>query len=91
MSDQGFWATQSLVTEPGPAAAAIDRLPPDLGALRAASQQLVFHYWADGDYAANGIEPERISEIDTRSARYPGQAADRRFGQASHGRIICGP
>jgi hypothetical protein len=26
----------------------------------------VFHYWADGDYAANGIAPERISEIDTR-------------------------
>ena len=59
---------ESLVTEPGPAAAAIDRLPSDLGALRAASQQLVFHYWADGDYAANGIEPERISEIDTRYA-----------------------
>ena len=59
---------QSLITEPGPAAAAIDRLPSDLGALRAASQQLVFHYWADGDWAENGIEPERISEIDTRYA-----------------------
>jgi len=68
VSDHGFWAVQSLVTEPGPAAAAIDRLPSDLGALRAASQQLVFHYWADGDYAANGIAPERISEIDTRYA-----------------------
>jgi len=42
VSDHGFWAAQSLVTEPGPAAAAaIDRLPSDLGALRAASQQLV--------------------------------------------------
>jgi len=59
---------QSLVTEPGPAAAAIDRLPCDLGALRAVSQQLVFHYWADGDWAENGIAPERISEIDTRYA-----------------------
>src|SRR5215472_3812924 len=68
MSDHGFWAVQILVTEPGPAAAAIDRLPSDLGALRAASQQLVFHYWADGDYAENGIAPERISEIDTRYA-----------------------
>jgi hypothetical protein len=68
VSDHGFWAAQSLVTEPGPAAAAIDRLPSDLGALRAASQQLVFHHWADGDWAANGIEPERISEIDTRYA-----------------------
>jgi hypothetical protein len=68
VSDHRFWAVQSLVTDPGPAAAAIDQLPSDLGALRAASQQLVFHYWADGDYAENGIEPERISEIDTRYA-----------------------
>ena len=68
VSDHGFWAVQSLVTEPGPAAAAIDQLPSDLGTLRAASRQLVFHYWADGDYAANGIAPERISEIDTRYA-----------------------
>jgi hypothetical protein len=68
VGDHGFWAVQSLVTEPGPAAAAIDRLPPDLGVLRAVSRQLVFHYWADGDYAANGIAPERIGEIDTRYA-----------------------
>ena len=68
VGDHRFWAVQSLVTEPGPAAAAIDRLPPGLGALRAASQQLVFHYWADGDWAENGIAPERISEIDTRYA-----------------------
>jgi len=46
VGDHGFWAVQSLVTEPGPAAAAIDQLPSDLGALRAASRQLVFHYWA---------------------------------------------
>jgi hypothetical protein len=59
---------RSLVTGPRPAAAAIDGYHPDLGALRAASRQLVFHYWADGDYAANGIEPERISEIDIRHA-----------------------
>ena len=68
VNDHGFWAAQSLVTEPGPAAAAIDRLPPDLGALRAVSQQLVFHFWADGDWAENGIGPERISEVDTRYA-----------------------
>jgi hypothetical protein len=68
VSDHGFWAVQSLVTEPGPAAAAIDRLPSDLGALREVSRQLVFHYWADGDYAENGIAPERISEVDTRYA-----------------------
>ena len=38
VSDHGFWAVQSLVTDPGPAAAAIDRLPSGLGTLRAASQ-----------------------------------------------------
>jgi hypothetical protein len=68
VSDHEFWAGQSLVTEPGPAAAAIDQLPADLGVLRAVSQQLVFHHWADGDWAENGIAPERISEIDTRYA-----------------------
>ncbi len=68
MSDSQFWAAQSLVTEPGAAAAAIDDLPSDIGALRRVSQQLVFHYWADGDYAENGIAPERIGEIETRYA-----------------------
>jgi hypothetical protein len=68
VSDHGFWAVQSLVTEPGPAATAIDQLPSDLGALRAVSQQLVFHHWADGDWAENGIAAERISEIETRYA-----------------------
>src|SRR5262249_18978100 len=52
----------------GPAAAAIAQLPADLAALRAVSQQLVFHHWADGDWAENGIAPERICEIDTRYA-----------------------
>jgi hypothetical protein len=68
VGDHGFWAVQSLVTEPGPAADAIDQLPSDLGTLRAVSQQLVFHHWADGDWAENGIAPERISEVDTRYA-----------------------
>jgi hypothetical protein len=83
VGDHGFWAVQSLVTEPGPAAAAIDQLPSDLGALRAASRQLVFRYWADGDYAANGIAPERISEIDTRYAA----AMFARLGERGLGRI----
>jgi len=43
-------------------------LPGDLGALREASSQLVFHYRAGGDYAENGIDPGRIAEIDTRYA-----------------------
>lgn len=65
---QRHWATQSAVTEPGPAVAAIDELPGDLAALRQASSQLVFHYRAGGDFAANGVPAGRMAEIDTRYA-----------------------
>ncbi len=36
--------------------------------MRAAARQLVFHYRSDGDFAENGIEAGRITEIDTRYA-----------------------
>jgi hypothetical protein len=36
--------------------------------MRSAARQLVFHYRDGGDYAANGIAPDRITEIDTRYA-----------------------
>jgi len=65
---QSYWATQSAVTDPGPAGKAIDELPADLAALRQASSQLVFHYRAGGNFAENGVPAERISEIDTRYA-----------------------
>jgi hypothetical protein len=65
---QSHWVSQSPVTEPGPAAKAIDELPADIAALCQASSQLVFHYRAGGDFAANGVPAERITEIDTRYA-----------------------
>jgi hypothetical protein len=65
---QSYWATQSAVTDPGPAGKAIDELPADLAALRQASSQLVFHYRAGGGFAENGVPAERVSEIDTRYA-----------------------
>jgi Transglutaminase-like superfamily len=65
---QSHWVTQSGVTEPGLAGKAIDDLPAGLEALRQASSQLVFHYRAGGDFAANGVPAERIAEIDTRYA-----------------------
>jgi hypothetical protein len=68
MSDVIDWARQSGVTDPGPAAAAIDELPAALGALREASSQLVFHYRAGGDFAENGVPADRIGEINTRYA-----------------------
>ena len=65
---QNHWATQSPVTEPGPAGKVIDDLPDDLAALRQASSQLVFHYRAGGDFTANGVPAERMAEINTRYA-----------------------
>jgi hypothetical protein len=63
-----WWAGQSAVTDPGAAAEAIDALPADLAALRQASSQLVFHYRAGGDFAANKVPAERMAEINTRYA-----------------------
>lgn len=66
--DQGYWASQSRVTDPGQARQGIDALAGELSALREASSQLVFHYRAGGDFAANGVPAERMSDIDTRYA-----------------------
>jgi hypothetical protein len=77
---QSHWATQSAVTEPGPAGKAIDDLPAELAALRQASSQLVFHYRAGGDFAANGVPAERMTEID---ARYAGLMLDRVLGRGA--------
>ena len=67
VSDHRSWAVQSLVTEPGPTTAAMTGSIPT-SPRSARRPQLVFHHWADGDSAANGVAPERISEIDTRYA-----------------------
>lgn len=62
------YAAQSRVTDPGEFADRLSEVPGDLAQMRAAARQLVFHYRAGGDYAENGIAPERIAEIDTRYA-----------------------
>ena len=62
-----YWATQSPVTDPGEAAAAvIDDLDSSLEALRYAASQLVFHY--RGDLESAGVAKERTAEISTRYA-----------------------
>lgn len=66
MDDEIPYARQSVVTDPGPFAGWVDALPADLESLRRAARQLVFHYRAGGDFTANGIEPARISEVDSR-------------------------
>jgi hypothetical protein len=62
------WASQSAVTDPGAAAAAIDALPAELAVLREASSQLVFHFEAGGDFAEHGVPAGRMAEINTRYA-----------------------
>ena len=68
MSDEIDWGSQSGVTDPGLAGAAIDELPAALGELREASSRLVFHYRSGGDFAENGVPAQRIGEINTRYA-----------------------
>jgi hypothetical protein len=68
MADHDFYATQSRVTDPGPFEGLARAVAGDVPAMRAAARQLVFHYRADGDFAENGIDAGRISEIDTRYA-----------------------
>jgi len=60
------YLAQSPVTDPGEYAAWVKELPSDIASLRRASSHLVFHYWAGGDFAANGVPEERAAEIDTR-------------------------
>ena len=66
--DWQYYARQSGVTEPGRFADRVREIPASLPEMRAAARQLVFHYRDGGDYAANGIAPDRITEIDTRYA-----------------------
>jgi len=66
--DHHFYETQSLVTDPGRFAGRLGELSGDLRSMAAAARQLVFHYRADGDFAQNGIDADRIAEIDTRYA-----------------------
>jgi Transglutaminase-like superfamily len=69
MADNEFWAEQGPVTEPGEFASLAREVPGSVTAMRAAARGLVFHYRADGDFTANGISADRITEIDTRYAR----------------------
>ena len=68
MTDHAFYAAQSRITDPGRFADRVAAVPGALTAMRTAARELVFHYRADGDFAANGIEASRIAEVDTRYA-----------------------
>jgi AcrR family transcriptional regulator len=63
-----YYAGPGPLTDPGPAAAALDGLPRDVRALARIVQGLVYHYFADE--ALFGWKPaaDRLVEIDTRHA-----------------------
>lgn len=63
-ADLDFWSKQSPITNPGSCAGLLDGFPADPDALTEISSQLVFHYRADGDWAANGISSDRAGEIN---------------------------
>jgi hypothetical protein len=68
LADRERYARQSRVTDPGRFTSRVLEVPGSLTEMRTAARRLVFHYRAGGDYAANGVEPERVTEIDTRYA-----------------------
>lgn len=63
-ADLEFWTRQSSISDPGEVADLLLALPADADALTEISSQLVFHYRADGDWEANGIESNRADEIN---------------------------
>jgi hypothetical protein len=62
-ADLAFWRNQTPITDPGSCAGLLDALPADPDALTEISSQMVFHYRAHGDWAANGISSDRAGEI----------------------------
>lgn len=66
MHELEFYSEHSAFTEPGRFTELWDRVEPTIPAMKAAIQPLLFHYRAHGDYAENGIDAERIAEIDLR-------------------------
>ncbi|MCA9833468.1 MAG: transglutaminase domain-containing protein [Thermomicrobiales bacterium] len=68
MSELDFYRQQSVFTDPGEFAALWDTINPTIDEMAAAITPLLFHYRGDGDYAENGIAPERVEEINLRYA-----------------------
>ena len=62
-----YYATQSLVTDPGAMAEHVSRLPGDLAGLQRVVRDLVIHYRAE-DPLSHGIPEARMAEIDSRHA-----------------------
>lgn len=66
MSDLRYYTHQSAFSQPGTFASLWDHVNPNFASMKAAIQPLLFHYREGGDFAENGIAPERITEVDLR-------------------------
>ena len=89
-----FHTAHSVFTDPGAQAELLEAVPANLAAIRDAVHPLVFHYRGGGDWAENGIAPERMAEVDLRYASDMlarlAELADRPLGtdRAPHERIV---
>ena len=68
MSELDYYRQQSVYSDPVEFAALWDAVNPTIEDMAAAVTPLLFHYRGDGDYAENGIAPERVDEINLRYA-----------------------
>lgn len=63
-----WYAEHSRFSDPGAESAWLDGAPADVGALRLAASELVFHYAAHGDITQHGFPASRREEINLRYA-----------------------
>jgi hypothetical protein len=68
MNQLDYYREQSVFSHPGSFAALWDTVNPTIEDMKAAITPLLFHYRGDGDYAENGIDAERVEEINLRYA-----------------------
>ncbi len=68
MTELDFYRQHSVFSDPGEFAALWDTVPPTISDMKAAITPLLFHYRGDGNWDENGIEPERIGEVNLRYA-----------------------
>ncbi len=94
LDELAFHTTHSPFSDPGAHAALLENVAPTLAAIRDAAHPLVFHYRGGGNWAENGIAPDRIAEADLRYADAMlgrlGELADLPLGsdRAPHQRIV---
>ncbi len=68
MNELEYYRQHSVFSDPREFAALWDTIPSTIEEMKATITPLLFHYRGDGDWAENGITPERIAEVNLRYA-----------------------